>query len=1101
VFRNKQIPSWLTKSKRSFVSGTRAAPDGSQSSSPTDSEGYASSTNLDISTRELVRPILQNQGCLIVTGYQDFLGAMQILLQDVPTLNDLPAGSIRLLFGVNTDNRRHFRAPGLSLSEEARNYFLEQYGVRVDSPEDMAAVFAKEAISKGIIELRIFDREVAKRLSNRSFDLMHAKLYVSTRHAMTGSSNFTAPGLSRNFEFNDRVGPETSAYRARAEAAEDAWEFGRDWTQEALEILERLLRWVSPEDAMAKVIHGMTHFEPWLAKGSSRPGMRHPPLQMHERLIHEAMQSCYEYGFAVVESPTGSGKTGMGMWLGSLVPETVEKAVPQQRALGDRRQGAIALVPPGVKHSWTSSSMKVLTFSDLTHAEDKGLKDDLARLFAKSSALIVDESHELTSSYQKRSKRSRAYDESPAILSTYLTATPIGNRSNEAFLDMHEKRASLYCSPHLVANLNKIIEEEEAYREDTKSYVISEDGERHLAEIFAPMICRRSRSCFGESATREVGTYPVLSYKHHMLKLSVRQKAKTRRLLALCEGLESQRYVTSKDHERISSVTRHHKEHLTTSWRILSGFRQSSRYALTAWSWNDGNGDKYRQFERGQESRSLAALQRAGQMSFEFARPDPKTPISDEIESLLLDPDVQAIDDLREEWLVNLAKRHRRLIVLSINNLPLHIFANRIAGRVEHDLYALFDQRKEIQHLPTSEQTPLYERLSTTKKAEDVFRYHGGSIDELSPAILFMNFKSAVGLNLQTANATVLLCASSDIKSTKQGTGRTDRIDSPHPSVYLYTSDLPNYRLSSDDKATARLTSYGIAAGGSRSDLAEYSSNARDIVGRLVAQMKEPRKLRHTNLADLMEMARSTIDKHRYDEIAALADIALWGADLTILRGSQPFTMLYLRGVSGELDSEFMPPRLISITPKANRPGYEVDSNQVSCGVKLMQAYEETCRLGGQSDATTSAITPEVVYEISREIGGLKAWDIRPERMKGLLSSLAAFYTGASITDDGYEVFGDLSLSSLELLSEAWLQRINDPWVKAKQGRYQADDATLPRYLSHEEILTQMDVEHRNSLEDWRPNLEQMVEDVRRRVFDHGLLRSRVSVIFHCRQS
>lgn len=54
----------------------------------------------------LVRNVLQEDACLIVTGYQDFLSSLAYLIGNVNNLGDRPAGSIRMVFGTNTDSSR-----------------------------------------------------------------------------------------------------------------------------------------------------------------------------------------------------------------------------------------------------------------------------------------------------------------------------------------------------------------------------------------------------------------------------------------------------------------------------------------------------------------------------------------------------------------------------------------------------------------------------------------------------------------------------------------------------------------------------------------------------------------------------------------------------------------------------------------------------------------------------------------------------------------------------------------------------------------------------------------------------------------------------------
>ena len=74
-------------------------------------EGSASlqhETWADNSTRlvhGLVKKVLEEPHCLIVTGYQDLLSSLTILLETLDDLDERPQGSIRIVFGSNTETR------------------------------------------------------------------------------------------------------------------------------------------------------------------------------------------------------------------------------------------------------------------------------------------------------------------------------------------------------------------------------------------------------------------------------------------------------------------------------------------------------------------------------------------------------------------------------------------------------------------------------------------------------------------------------------------------------------------------------------------------------------------------------------------------------------------------------------------------------------------------------------------------------------------------------------------------------------------------------------------------------------------------------------
>jgi hypothetical protein len=84
---------------------------------------YAHADNADGRVLSLLAPMLGRERCLLVTGYQDFLSAMSILVELRPGIAGEKEGAIRLIFGTHTDTTRDF-GRGRPLAEEARRHYL-----------------------------------------------------------------------------------------------------------------------------------------------------------------------------------------------------------------------------------------------------------------------------------------------------------------------------------------------------------------------------------------------------------------------------------------------------------------------------------------------------------------------------------------------------------------------------------------------------------------------------------------------------------------------------------------------------------------------------------------------------------------------------------------------------------------------------------------------------------------------------------------------------------------------------------------------------------------------------------------------------------------
>lgn len=83
-----------------------------------------------------------------MTGYQDFLSALAILLSEVPGLGEpaagRPAPHVRLVFGVDTGSAGH-----IVLGAAARRAALERQGLWIDDAGDPRAILAIDAIEAG----------------------------------------------------------------------------------------------------------------------------------------------------------------------------------------------------------------------------------------------------------------------------------------------------------------------------------------------------------------------------------------------------------------------------------------------------------------------------------------------------------------------------------------------------------------------------------------------------------------------------------------------------------------------------------------------------------------------------------------------------------------------------------------------------------------------------------------------------------------------------------------------------------------------------------------------------------------------------------------
>ena len=166
---------------RFFSRTANSAHEASGSGTPRPPEDEVWADNATRPVGGLVAAALREPRCLIVTGYQDFLSSLTILLDAVGDLNGRPPGSVRIVFGTNTETRRDLGGAGRPVAEEARRHFLGARGLSVVDLADLRAVLAMDATERGIIELRAYDPALAEAELGRRPPMLHAKLFIGER--------------------------------------------------------------------------------------------------------------------------------------------------------------------------------------------------------------------------------------------------------------------------------------------------------------------------------------------------------------------------------------------------------------------------------------------------------------------------------------------------------------------------------------------------------------------------------------------------------------------------------------------------------------------------------------------------------------------------------------------------------------------------------------------------------------------------------------------------------------------------------------------------------------------------------------------------------
>ncbi len=1115
-----------------------------------DSFGHAD--NLETRVKDLVRPIVAAGDCLIVTGYQDFLSAMDILLSWQPDLKDAPAGTVRIVFGENTATTTVFR-PGRSLSETARSHWLGQRGLSVIHQGDLRAVLALEAVKSRAIELRIYDTEAARAATGRAVpDRLHAKIVAGPAAIVSGSANFSRAGLYQNVEFTDESKAGTARFDHRREHAELFWELGVSWQETAVEILEKLLRFVTPQDAACRAHLEMLGFQPWKELDVDRAG-GDQPLPYQEELVYEAAATVYEHGVAFVEAPAGAGKTNIGLHLAAVLARLHRNVVPRSS-----RTGSFAIVPAAVKGRWDKAdpAMEVVTVTSFENSDDKVIEDNAGR-FRKARVAVVDEAHRLNSRWTQKSRRSQAFMECPAIWSVHLSATLLGNQDVTSLVALHEARSSLYMTREFSGKMNAVFREvrlaKDGYEPDMFGEVakawtrrkrpgiapihhppqpeeiyLAPNVRREFSGLLAPVLCRRTRSCIGETAKRVIpltGRYPI---------------AHPPQIIDHAANGGRQQVVSEIERrcKRIAVFNPRFEEEQTRAgpaglrvWdegqlrvrAFLNLLRSSIEFAR--WEWREGKAGlemrclelklpkgKWKAWQKAnREQRGMPAEEGTFFDSTTDWMPT-STPICDEIGQLLFDPALDGIDADRADSMVDIVERHGQAVFLTDRIAVLRIYAELMQRQLGEPgaAIAVSDNRKDL--VPTGFVMETLKKLRgdddhkfrhvhvrDTERAQDWMALGGSKADLACRRAIFLHYERAEGINLQYASAVGMIGITSNIRSVVQGMGRIDRIDSPHKEISYYTFDLSGVTLSSDRRVPDRAAGMAaLAAGGGDPGERDWESlTAGELPQAIFEVLHEPRRLRPTHLHDTLEMLRQELPDGAYDRVSAARPADRWGADLCLLTGQAPFSMFVLGGIDDPAQRTVRPPRLIAVDDNGRTV-----RNQAECANLLLAAYQATLKAGQHEVPSSGDTRQRAISEFYHRAAGLTQWDLRPERLVELLATLAEFL-GLDADDQGRSAFTGLDLPSLEFLADRWAAELDGSCTSLKQGLATRlkPRAPVADYLAATAVVKQFseDSAYAQAAAAARERFREEIDFLREACKGKPLdIMSNICVVFHC---
>ena len=459
----------------------------------------------------------------IATGYFE-IGALLALDGQWQSLDN-----IRILMGAETTYRTR-----TALLDAVRAHAVQTLDGSLEANKNtnpflhgVPAIL--DALRSGQIECRVYDKN---KFHAKAY-ITHAKLEVVGSQALVGSSNFTAPGLTKNIELNIQV------QSAREVAQLQEW-FEAHWneavvvTNSIVETISRHTHRYTPFDVYAKALqeyfrgHELTATE-W---EETRSKMFSRVDRYQQEAYRALMKIARQHGGAFLCDGVGLGKTFVGLMLiERLVLHEGKRVVlfaPKATKEGVWEPHLREWLPHigGVGGNADFSNLAVFSHTDLGRKGD--FPERFRRIAELADIVVIDEAHHF------RNPGTRGDDDEDAEPSRYyrlydlldnakrpktlfmLTATPINNRLSDFrhMAELFTRRDETYFARTLgVNNLRAHFNQMEKALRNRVGHDLTDVSEQLTEtheilfsdQIFRHLVVQRSRAYARESQIRETG--------------------------------------------------------------------------------------------------------------------------------------------------------------------------------------------------------------------------------------------------------------------------------------------------------------------------------------------------------------------------------------------------------------------------------------------------------------------------------------------------------------------------------------------------------------------------------------------------------------------
>ena len=742
----------------------------------------------------LLKDIRNSEDYLILTGFTSLSNLIDVFgTVDYPKLRKL-----RVVIGFDPDERVSKRLPHYSLSTEIKNYWLKQnISIKLCGP----ILNIIEKIKAGTFDFRVKDR-------------LHAKIYVGDQAAILGSSNFSKSGTQFQTEANIRVVSHEDDgkqhYCDIKRIAEYYYNIATDYNQDIIELLHKLLKDATWEEALARAIAEILESK-W---------MKDYPVLYQALVTHElwpsqkigiarAMKIIQDQGRVLIADPTGSGKTKFATALAYTLFHWL-----WENGLKDR-SNAVIICPKQVMDNWQREQEhftlynKIESMGKLSLGLDKNQRL-LHKLIENSDILVVDEAHNYLHPKSKRSQAINPKGSSHVILST---ATPINKKADDLLrlielLDV-DNLSDKDLDTYLDLRKNKKRNIDKKKLDTLKSYVNNFIVRRTKKELNR-MINREPehyKNCYGHtckypkthSLVYETGeTENDKTIAEEILSLTVRLKG-----IHYLQTLKIPEYL-HREEEQLNYIKQRFHSAVALAAYMIRAVLRSSHCAL--YEYLHGTQSANEKFSlNSTKNPSGDIVNKIRKCAFSI----PKKYVAD----TLLGEEHQWLYD---KDLYERACRDEIAIYREISRL-----AEQLSGERERKkALTLIEKAKENRHVLAFDATVItldylkkviegsHEKVRTIvatgqhahnrNQVKELFSLGSSSEEQL---IALCSDAMSEGINLQSARCLVLLDMPSVLRIIEQRIGRLERMDCEHEDIFIHwPNDSDAFSLKGDKR-------------------------------------------------------------------------------------------------------------------------------------------------------------------------------------------------------------------------------------------------------------------------------------------------------------